>query len=318
MADKLEDHSSRWKASSLVFSSRYKKLQLNNEIPTYSVGYLGKCNIEDCSEISEQDYRTELVAKICRSIREEKRKPKRVEVSISWHGVEIVDAKTGHEELVPIYLVNRGMTDMEKPRIFAFISQNVESKLMECQAFVSTKPETSWAMTLCLKRSFEVAYDAWKIEQKKTEKFYNDRLLDLAEDLLKARHDDDDHNDTKHTGVNGNSSNTPISVYNPRTTWTKFEEDLMEKSSSSRFSFKKNKLSSFRRMPSVREVVGQPAVDTMFRQRQKLTSYASVFDVGDNEGLRKVAQDEDVMILSVTGMDKKQKDKDQIDMITLD
>ncbi len=308
MADSSFEQSFKWKASSLIFSPKYKKLELNSEIPTYSVGFLGKCQIESPDEIKNEEYRMGLIANICKQIRQEKRRPKKVELSISWHGIEIVHMKTGKEDLLPIYLINRGMTDMRKPRIFAFIAENVEIKELECYAFVSTKPETSWAMTLCLKRAFEVAYDAWKTEQKKRGKFYDDKLLDLAEDLLKV-------NSSEHENMASSVSSTRGQKidkldYAPRTTWTKFEEDLME-SSSSRFSLRKNK-SSFRRMPSVREIVGQPAVDTMFRQRQKMMKCASVFDVGDNEGLRKAVQDEEVMILSVTGMDKKQKEKDDI------
>eukprot|EP00112_Aurelia_sp_Birch-Aquarium-sp1_P005540 Seg1631.3 transcript_id=Seg1631.3/GoldUCD/mRNA.D3Y31 product="Low density lipoprotein receptor adapter protein 1" protein_id=Seg1631.3/GoldUCD/D3Y31 len=300
-----------WKATSYAFSSRYKKLQLNSEIPTFYVGFLGKCEVDQPLEVCHADYRCELVSQICANIREVRRQPRKVELSISWHGIEVTDLKTGFEELIPIFMINRGMTDVNKPRIFAFLSQNPISKLMECQAFVSMKAKTSWAMTLSLKRSFEVAYEAWKTEQKRKLKFHDNKLLELAEDLMKNRDDSFDEGSSEGNTDNSDANfDNVVTGYSPRTTWTQFEEDLMANPSpSKRFSMKKSR-SSHRRIPSIKEVVGQPAVDNMFKQRQKLVTYASVFDVGDNEGLRKMVEDEEVQIMSLTGMDKKEREKE--------
>lgn len=304
MADRSEMERVVWKASSLAFSSRYRKLQLSSEIPSFYVLFLGQCDVDKQGEVKKASYRTKLVSEICENMHRQKRRPRKVELSISWHGIEIIDQKTGSEELVPIFLINRGMTDVERPRIFGFISQNASTKRLECFAFAASKIKTSWAMTLSLKRSFEVAYETWKMEQKEKNRFHDNRLLELAEDLLKNRIDVDEEGEKGEPGT-GNAEDEQM--YSPRTTWTKFEEDLMV-FPSKRFSLKRSGTGQ-RRMPSIREVVGQPAVDRMFRMRQQdLLSQASVFDVGDNEGLRKAAEDEEVQILSLTGMDEKARD----------
>ena len=295
-----------WKAKSFAFSSRYQKLQLNSEIPTFYVSFLGRCEVNKQDEVSKASYRAQLVSEICENLRRQSRRPRKVELSISWHGIEITELRTGSVELIPIFLINRGMTDVDRPRIFAFLSQNAVTKRMECFAFGTNKIKTSWAMTLCLKRSFEVAYEAWKTEQKKRAKFHNEKLLDLAEDLLKCRNESSSA-DQCFEGKRKPPSNNEEIGYSPRTTWTQFEDDLMEKPSR-RFSSKVR--SNNRRIPSIREVVGQPAVDSMFRQRQQvLVSHASVFDVGDNEGLHKAVEDEEIQILSLTGMNEDESQK---------
>ena len=297
-----------WKAASFAFSSRYQKLQLNSEIPTFYVGFLGRCEVNKQDQVGEAAYRAKLVSEICENMRRLKRRPRKVELSISWHGIEITEVRTGSEELIPIFYINRGMTDIERPRIFAFLSQNASTKRMECFAFATNKIKTSWAMTLSLKRSFEVAYEAWKIEQKKRNKFHDEKLLNLAEDLLKnSKMESNGGNED----VNGKAQTCSEEIgYSPRTAWTKFEEDLMD-SPNRLFSWKRFR-SSHRRMPSIREIVGQPAVDNMFRQRQEeLVSLASVFDVGDNKALREAVQDEEIQILSITGMNKKEGDNEE-------
>ena len=300
-----------WKAKSFAFSSRYQKLQLNSEIPMFYVSFLGRCEINNQDEVSKSSYRAQLVSEICENLRRQSRRPRKVELSISWHGIEITELRTGSVELIPIFLINRGMTDVDRPRIFAFLSQNAVTKRMECFAFGTNKVKTSWAMTLCLKRSFEVAYETWKTEQKKRSKFHSEKLLSLAEDLLKSRHECSSADQCLKEKREAPGNIEEIGYF-PRTTWTKFEEELMEKP---RRRFSSKMRSCNRRMPSVREVVGQPAVDSMFRQRQQvLDLHASVFDVGDNEGLHKAVEDEEVQILSLTGMDKDESKKETCDI----
>ena len=307
MVDKQESRLEIWKATSFAFSSRYRKLQLNSEIPTFYVNFIGRCEISRQDEVGNADYRTQLISEICEKLRRERRRPRKVELSISWHGIEITELKTGSVELIPIFLINRGMTDVERPRIFAFLSHNAVTKRMECFAFATNSMKTSWAMTLSLKRSFEVAYEAWKTEQKKRAKYHDEKLLNLAEDLLKSRDNSTSTLQTAKAETEDANDNEGIG-YSPRIEWTKFEEDLMEKRT---WRFSSRAHSSFRRIPSVREVISQPAVDNMFRQReQALVSQASVFDVGDNEGLLKAIEDEGIQLMSLTGMSKKEIDKD--------
>ena len=282
MVDDRKDGRMLWKATSFVFSSRYQKVQLNSEIPVFYVSFLGRCEIDDQNEVSKAAYRTHLISVICERLRLEKRKPRKVELSISWHGIEITELKTGSKELIPIFLVNRGMTDVERPRTFAFLSQNATTKRMECFAFGTNTMKTSWAMTLSMKRSFEVAYDAWKSEQKKRVKLHDEKLLNLAEDL-KSKRDDRSCFDQSDRGNEKLQNSDGEIGYSPRVMWTTFEEDLMEKPRTRLFS---KAQVSHRRIPSVREVVAQPAVDSAFRERlQVLVSRADVFDAGDNEGL---------------------------------
>jgi len=298
------------KATPFAFSSRYRKVHLNSEIPIFYVSFLGCCEIDDQNEVSKAAYRTQLISVICERLRLQKRKPRRVELSISWHGIEITELRRGSKELIPIFLINRGMTDVERPRIFAFLSQNATTRRMECFAFGTNTAKTSWAMTLAMKRSFEVAYDTWKSEQKKRIKLHDEKLLNLAEELRNNR--DDSSCFTRSNRGNEELQNSDGEIgYSPRVVWTQFEEDLMEKSSKRLFT---KAQVSHRRIPSVREVVAQPAVDSVFRERlQVLVSRADVFDVGDNEGLRKAAEDEEVQVLSLKGMDKNSSQKESCD-----